>query len=362
MNIKINQRGLYTGFILYCFLFINFSCSNHMNDGQSDIEDTRGVFIEQPVLVQTSLLEAGDFHMELIANGKLLSNEQVDLKFLIPGIIQKIFIKEGQHIKSGQVIALIDSSELITAFKQNELDLQRSIIEYEDHLLRLGYSLDDTARLDEHIIRIARLRSGLSLSEINYSKAKLHLGYSRLVAPFDGTIANLKAKEFNNTSAFEYICTLVNNEKLTVEFKVLEQELPFIKVGGYLKIAPFSTPSKSYGGAISSINPIVDNSGMITVKAQIQHDGQLLGGMGVKVIILQAIASQIFVPKEAVLDRQNRKVVFTLNDGLAKWNYVEIGYENSTHYAIESGLEEGDEVIFDGNFNLSHDRKVEKTN
>ena len=58
------------------------------------------------------------------------------------------------------------------------------------------------------------------------------------------------------------------------------------------------------------------------------------------------------------LPPENREVVFTYNNQLAKWNYVTIAYENSNTYAISEGIKTGDSVIFKGNLNLAHDAKV----
>ena len=72
------------------------------------------------------------------------------------------------------------------------------------------------------------------------------------------------------------------------------------------------------------------------------------------------VKNVIVVPKEALVLRSNKKVVFTLENGVAKWNYVTELHENSTHYAIKKGenLKRTDTIIVSGNMNLSHDAKV----
>jgi len=84
--------------------------------------------------------------------------------------------------------------------------------------------------------------------------------------------------------------------------------------------------------------------------------------MNVKVLVGNSVPAQLVVPKEAVVIRQGKQVVFTYEDGHAKWHYVKTGYENSREYTIEEGLEEGAQVIITNNLNLGHDAEVEANN
>jgi hypothetical protein len=104
----------------------------------------------------------------------------------------------------------------------------------------------------------------------------------------------------------------------------------------------------------------VDENGLVTVKALVPNTrNALFEGMNVRVIIRKVVPGQLVVPKQAVVQRQGREVVFVLEDGLAKWNYVKTGRENSTSYTITEGLQAGMKVIISGNLNLAHDAEVE---
>lgn len=72
----------------------------------------------------------------------------------------------------------------------------------------------------------------------------------------------------------------------------------------------------------------------------------------------QNVVSVSALPKSAVLPRQGKKVVFVHSGGKALWRYVTTGIENSREISIESGLKEGEEVIYDNNLGLSHESEV----
>ena len=155
------------------------------------------------------------------------------------------------------------------------------------------------------------------------------------------------------------ILILVSHQQLEVVFSVLENELSFVKKNQAVTITSFVDKSKNYMGVVSEINPMVDENGLIQVKAKVNiPDNTLFDGMNVKVIINQPIHDVIVIPKEALVLRSNKEVVFTVKEGLAKWNYVEVLDENSSSYALKKGLKLGDTIIVSGNMNLSHDARV----
>lgn len=347
--------------VLCAFSLLIISCNAFQGDDDNqDIQASEVPAKDKPTEVKVLEVRTADFNRELIANGKLEAVRKANLSFKGPGIIQSVNVSEGMRVVKGKVLAVLDRQEQRRAYKQADLNHSKALLDYQDQLLRAGYQLDDTLNLDPEIKRIAQLRSGLSSSVYELEKLQEEINQGQLIAPFPGQIANVQAKAHNQSSAYNYICTLIDDSSLEVEFQVLEQELNFVRHSKIVRVQPFSDAhAQTYRGHIVSVNPLVNQDGMITVRARVENsNAQLMDGMSVRVIVQQAMPEQLVIPKEAVLDRQDRKVVFTLEDGLAKWNYVEIAAENSVQYAISKGLDAGDKVIYEGNFNLAHDKPV----
>ena len=70
----------------------------------------------------------------------------------------------------------------------------------------------------------------------------------------------------------------------------------------------------------------------------------------------------IIVPKAALLIRDKRSLVFVFKNNLAKWHYVKTGETNDQYVEIKEGIEPGDSVIVEGNYNLAHDATVKIIN
>ena len=122
-----------------------------------------------------------------------------------------------------------------------------------------------------------------------------------LTAPFDGIIANLFAKQYNTASTSDVFCTIIDPVSLEAAFTVLENELPLIKNGDRVEVTPFALSDLKAEGRISEINPLVDENGMVQVKAAVTDRGKLFEGMNVRVSIHRSLGKQLVVPKESVV-------------------------------------------------------------
>ena len=223
-----------------------------------------------------------------------------------------------------------------------------------------GYSLKDTAAIPSHVFKIAKIRSGYNQALNNLCQAKHNYQNTFVRAPFAGRVANLEAQEQNPSSQYKKCCELLNDAVMRIEFSVLEKELTQVKKQQEVEVFPFAGWGESFFGKIATINPSIDLNGMVKVTALVNNTkGELIDGMNAKIKVRNIKKDQLVIPKSALLFRQNRHVVFVYEDGLAKWVYVEVGEENSTHLTItDNSLKPGQQVIINNNLNLAHETPV----
>lgn len=344
-------------FFPLAFVIFFFSCTNNYKVEENDkIDKVLNIETNKVEVIPISL---STFKKQIITNGKLSAIQKADIYFKTQGIVANIFVKNGDKILKEDTIAKLENKlqklEVASAFDQ----LNDAEIELNSLLIGYGGKMNDPGSVPEDIYENLKIQSGYNRAVNNINIAKLNFANTCLIAPFNGIIANIKAKDKNLIKASEPFCTLINPNKFEAECTVIETEIPFLKTGQEVQIIPLSE-SKIIKGEIIEINPQIDKNGLIIIKAIISNHTQgLFDGMYVKVIIETPITGQIVIPKEALVLRSNREVVFTYENGMAKWNYVDIAFENSTHYAISEGLKENDTVIVNGNLNLAHDAKVE---
>lgn len=350
-------KNRYIYLLACCLVGLCVSCSS--NKGKTGEEKVTTVLPDEVSEVRAMRLELTDFYHELIANGVISARNKADLRFQLSENIAAIYVKNGDRVAKGQKIAMLDQFKLQNALLQAKDNMERAGLDLQDVLIGQGYSLSDSAQVPREVMRLARVKSNYDNSVNQYALAEYNLNNSTLYAPFDGVVANLFSKVYNLPDGTLPFCTVIDDLHLETDFKVLESELPYLRTGDSIRVSPFSANDYSCEGQIAAINPSVDKNGMVMVKAHLYNPkNRLYDGMNVKIHLQRSLGRQLVIPKEALVLRTNRKVVFTLKEGHAQWVYVQTGLENSNSYVVTEGLSAGDSVIYEGNINLAHEAPV----
>lgn len=327
---------------------------------EKEEENVSQVLAQETPVVDVKVLRKGDFAYETISNGKVEAARRADLSFSASEVVTKIYAVNGQKVKKGQKIAQVDDYKLKNRLLSAKSSLDKAYLSLQEALISRGYNINDTASVPESEMKLLRTKSGYEDSHNAYNLALYEYENATLYAPFDGVVANLFTLEHNTPSAGKPFCTIIGTGSIMVDFAVLESELSAVKKGGEVEIRPFSGSDKVIIGRVTQINPVVDATGLVRIKAVVDKaDETLYDGMNVRVVIRNTIPSQLAVPKTAVVNRSGgRKVVFSYKKGVAVWNYVTEGDDNSTDVIINTGLKEGDTIIVSGNANLTYDVRV----
>ena len=100
---------------------------------------------------------------------------------------------------------------------------------------------------------------------------------------------------------------------------------------------------------------------MVQVTLKLSKGGSLLPGMNARAVLRAPQSNSLVVPKEAVVYRSGRPVVFTIDKNEAIWNYIEVGKDNGREIEVLDGLEADQTVIVSNNVQLGHQASVEIT-
>jgi len=208
---------------------------------------------------------------------------------------------------------------------------------------------------------------GLTQAEINVKKAQMELEKTKIKAPFSGIICEIKVSPQEHVTSGRELFTLVNISRIQIHAKVLESEIAKMKVGRQADLRFSAYPGKVFEGKVKAISPIINPEDktckvIIDVANPVE---ELKPGMHAEVEIAAEIhKKKLLVPQEAILVRGGRKLVFVVENGLAKWRYIEVGLENEDFAEVlrserqGEGVKEGESVIIEGHFTLAHDARV----
>jgi RND family efflux transporter MFP subunit len=355
------KQNTYLQIAAIMVLFFIVSCGNKP---QSTEETGRAGQIQQRNIVQIMELQPTTFTKQLVGNGKLAAFRKAELSFRINGEIEQLPVINGMRITKGQLIAALNDTDYRQRLQQSSLALKKAGLELQDVLIGMGFAPADSLSIPPGKMELAKTRSGYTNASLDFATAQRNLNNCQLFAPFAGIVANITQKTHEQTNG-QAFCTLIDDSKFEVVFQLMENELKEVQKGNAVKVLPYAV-DEVFTGKIVEINPVVDDNGLVKVKALVGNTGRLMEGMNVRVLVEKDVPNQYVVPKSAVVLRDNWEVLFKVNNGKAYWNYVKVVYENSSSYAViphpdknTASLNPGDTIIVSGNLNLAHESEVE---
>jgi RND family efflux transporter MFP subunit len=330
----------------------------------SDANEKVDAMLLTSTTVEVQTLKGSTFNKELISNGKLSAIRKSIIPFRVSGQLTKIHFKNGDFVSKGNAIA-----ELADRLAEEKLiaagdALKKARFDLQDQLFGRNFDLKDSLVIPPDVLEMAAIRSGYYEALHRVRIAKSELSFTTLRAPFSGKIANLEKRVYEFAKEGEPFCTVVDDKYLQGDFFLMESELHQIHVKDKVLINPFQSDHK-LSAEVISINPTINENGMVLVNCKVENDGHLVDGMNVHIKVLKPFPNSLVVPKRAVINRDNQKVIFKFVKGKAYWVYIEIVDENSDTYSVRAHstkaigeLQEGDTIIVSGNTNLAHDTRV----
>lgn len=352
-------------FYVFCFLIgllLLNGCKQTVEQPVENTEEPEKKTTSTGISVTTTLVRQETFNKQILANGVIEAQEKADMRFKTAERIAQIHVINGQSVTKDKIIASLENQLLFNQLQRAEIDFETAKNKFREEKIRFGYGKIPIEEMDSVILQSLYIRTSHHSAKNLLENAKLQYNQTFLRAPFSGVVANLTAKEGNFVTPSDVFCTLINPSRLDVVFQVAENQLSFVQFGQTVTLSPFAAQSNLFEGRVTEINPMVDENGLIRIKATITTQTQsLFDGMNISVVINNPMGEMLVIPKEALVLRSGKEVVFTLQNGQAKWNYVTIFDENSNSYAISEGLRVNDTIIMSGNMNLAHDAKVSAT-
>ncbi|MGQ9802086.1 MAG: efflux RND transporter periplasmic adaptor subunit [Candidatus Saccharicenans sp.] len=379
---------------------------NNTEPGQATAPAAAESQTSVPLPVKVAAVRVADLEKRIKSPGEVFTERKVVLKAEVKGVLKKLHVEEGLRVKAGQVLAELDETPYRLQLEQDEASRLKALSELLlDHLFQqpelkssasdleslkkaeeaflqaeaahkqglISQAELDKARRDYELAfigsglkrdEIIAASKGLTQAEINVKRARMELEKTKITAPFSGVITQVKVSPGENIEAGREICTLVDLSQLKIEAKVLETLIGKIKVGREADVLFSAYPGKVFKGKVAAISPLVSpTERTCSVFIHLENSaGQIKPGMHAAVEIVSDIfPGRLLVPQAAVLVRGSRPLVFVVENGLAKWRYIQTGEENEQDVEVLDGVREGEQVITEGHLTLAHDSPVRIT-
>ena len=268
------------------------------------------------------------------------------LSFGASGRVTQLCVKEGQQVKAGQLLAQIDNSRALNAYRAAKASLDQA----QDGYNR-AKQVHDQGSLPE--VKWIEVQSQLDQAQSMADMAKKSLEDCELRAPKAGTIGNRSIAVGTSVTAFQPVMDLVGLDGLYVKTSIPEDDINGVVVG---TAATILVDESEVEGVVEERNPTADaltHSYAIRIRLK-EAPKSLLPGMVGKVRIAQptspaAEGERTEIPARAVqIDNEGHRYVWVVEEGRAAQRYITIGDLAKHGVVVSDGLHAGDRIIVDG--------------
>jgi RND family efflux transporter MFP subunit len=301
--------------------------------------------------------------------GDLRPIERIEVRSRLEGDLTAIYVREGQRVSAGQLLARFEaieqesarqSAEADRASAETELQTAQWNLEQSRELFKEGAIPERDLRSAEGQAAAARAR--LAAAQTRLRSATMALNDTRVVAPVSGTIEARTASPGERVNRSAPLFTLVRSDLLELAAAVPAAQAAAVQVGQTIR---FSAGNRTVIGRVSRISPTVDPaSRAVTVYVQIPNsDYSLRGGTFATGRLVLSTGEVIAVPTSAIRHRADggQAFVYRIAAGVLEQAPVVIGYndESTGQVEIVEGLKAGDRIIIGNVGTLGRGMKVQ---
>lgn len=348
----------------------------------------------KPNPLMTAAVRQGDIENVIAATGKMDAIERVNVGAQVSGQVKKLYIKAGDNVRKGQLIAEIDdqpqrsdlrNAQAALSVAQADLQTrQATLVRQQAQFQRLQQMIKTNAvsRQDfdtaAEAWRIAQAeltaqQARVIQAQIEVDKKQLDLGYTRIMAPIDGTVVAIVTKQGQTVNAVQSAPTIAKLAQLgtmTIKVQISEADITNIQPGQQAWFTTFANPDKRYNATLRSIelapesvmkdDALMGNSESNTVSstnAAVYYnalldvpnpDNALRISMTAQVNLLRDQAKNaLLVPVQATKKASDGRTYVEIADqnNQPEKRYITTGISDSVDIQVLSGLRLGEKVI-----------------
>jgi len=351
-------------FILLTSCLLLFSCGQN-DKGKSNTPECA------VIAVQTT-----NANSKVSYPATIKGKQDVEIRPKVPGFITKLYIDEGNTVRKGQPLFLIDPVQYQEAVniaeanvKSNQATVatQQLTVNNKRQLLKKNIISEYDMQMAEN--QLASVKASLAQAQANLIKARQDLAYCTVTSPSNGIAGNIpfRVGSLVNSSSATPLTTVSDISEMFVYFSMTEKQLlDLIREGGSMKEILAKMPEVNLQlidgsiykekGRVETISGVIDpTTGSVSMRAAFPNTNNVLrsGGTG-NVIFPYVFKNIVVIPQSATVEIQDKKFVYVLQpDNTIKNTEIQISNLNDgKHYLVTKGLKAGDKIVIEGVQNL----------
>lgn len=336
------------------------SCVNN----QKSVTDTQSTYKTMKITRSSTTIQTS-------YTATLEGEQLVEIRPQVSGTITKININEGDKVRKGQVLFVIDqvpynaAMEVAQANVNNaEAKLATAEMKYKSSMELYKKEVVSSYELQTSKNNLAEAKAALSLAKAQLTTAANNLSYTLVKSPVDGSAGMIpyKVGALVGSNISTPLVTVSDDSYMNAYFALSENtaieliqqygsQKEFIRNAPEVSLLIGNGKEYTEKGRIDAVSGIIDkNTGSVRMRARFRNpDRLLMSGGNASVVLPTHMDGCILIPQAATFEIQNRVYAFKVIDGKAVSTHIEVFRHNDGHnYIVESGLEQGDVIISEG--------------
>lgn len=308
---------------------------------------------KKPAKVTGVILKPQLFSDNLKLSGSIESNEEVEVRSEVSGVVESINFAEGSFVSKGQLLFKINDLELRAQLSQART--KQTLASENERRARLLLQKEAISQ-EEYDIASADFRSAKAQTQL----IQAQIAKTSVKAPFSGKIGLRSISKGTYVTPTNIVAKLVNTAQVKITFSIPEKYAAQMKTGSELSFT-VSGSKEQYKAKVYAIEPEIEQeTRTLRMRAVAENpDGKLIPGTFAEVSLpLENIKDALLVPTEALIPIQNGKKVFVALNGKAKEVVVETGARTDKDVLVLTGLKAGDTVLTSGVMSLKDEAPV----
>lgn len=325
----------------------------------------------------TYKVQRGDVTSLVEFSARVMPKTQEDLYFRTDGRVRKVYVRNGDTVKKGQVLAdLVSLDKMEMQSKQQALDLRKAEINYEMTWLQQQLWTTQTPNWDAGYDIRAKLQAyQVELAQIALDETKLQttdlntaISDSQITSSLDGKVLSINVLEGDDVKAFDPKITVGDDSQLEVgatlttdQMQLLTEKMPVSmsspshpsgKLKGTIRSLPYpygtggGTKDSASTSSTSGAGKATDNTTRIALDQPETMKDFRLGDMVDVTVVLKNNTNVLWLPPQAIRTFEGRNFVVVKNaSGQSARTDVKVGIQNADRVEIVSGVKEGQEVV-----------------
>lgn len=305
-------------------------------------------------------------------NGIAKAHDLVELAFRVDGKIDNILVSQGQRVKQGQLLAILDKSDYQVAVNDRKSTVERTNKQFKRGEAMLEKKLMAQAEFDT-------MRAEYLVADANLKQAKLALQYTELRAPFDGVVGDTFLDSFENVQPGIAVLSLHKMDFIEIEVQIPDQILAVAhrenSTNRVFKVVFNAYPEITFDGKAYEINLVKDpvtHSYLAMILVEMDDQYKILQGMPAKVSIdlgevtytyqreyLIPISAVRSLDGESLTEQVSQVFLYDKKSKTVTATKVELGTIVDKFIEVKSGLKSGDTIVVDGSARLVDGQEVE---